>query len=665
MKRILRSIITGCIVIMTFCAWGGGQDSRQNQKVPWQRDWQREERIICQMESSMVKEVRVNKGDFAFRVNGSLYLGTGEACKEPIFVCRDTNLVDYCPDGQGGVYCIIQKEAEKESGIWLKRYTSEGDKEEIRLPDGFPEEVSLYSRCLTVDPEGTIFLCTESGWLLLDSNGNELDRFYRENASGDRVECASSESVLIHRYEAAGESFFVYDRASGEERKIAGLPYFGHYVCSVSEEGELLISTDSALFGCNEWGELTNLCTWTDYGIVGDDVLAVYGGEEGLHCLQDEGGCFIDICYRDNEKGEKGRTEDRQAGQKTLTLGCFGETVWLRRAVAGYNRESDCMISLVNYLDGDITEAVKKMEEDLRAGKGPDLIAFESSTAMEETLGREGLLESLIPYLERSAVVGKGDLVEPLYRTLLQEGKLYGMPVTFGIEAIITKEKWGGSKGNWTAAACLESMEKAAEENPSLEFGMDKEEWQENLKRYGGSDKSGEAGMSEVYRKIEKYLPENKIYIAEEAIRRQGSMFWETVIICDVEGYLYHKSAWGEDARFTGFPGAEGNGMALLPIDCYGISSGSRYKEEAWKFIESFFTETGREFTIYDRFSADRNVLEEQFRKALTEGTCMGQDGKTVEMPVLAYVTGQEIVEVYGASEEDIDEIKSMLEGMR
>ena len=87
----------------------------------------------------MVKEVRVNKGDFAFRVNGSLYLGTGEACKEPIFVCRDTNLVDYCPDGQGGVYCIIQKEAEKESGIWLKRYTSEGDKEEIRLPDGFPE----------------------------------------------------------------------------------------------------------------------------------------------------------------------------------------------------------------------------------------------------------------------------------------------------------------------------------------------------------------------------------------------------------------------------------------------------------------------------------------------------------------------------------------------
>ena len=92
--------------------------------------------------------------------------------------------------------------------------------------------------------------------------------------------------------------------------------------------------------------------------------------------------------------------------------------------------------------------------------------------------------------------------------------------------------------------------------------------------------------------------------------------------------------------------------MALRPIDCYGINANSRDKEQAWKFIQRYFTEEGRKYTAEDLFSARRDVLDEQFRAA---------EGHNPEMPVIIYVAGDEVVEVYGAVKEDIDEIKGMM----
>ena len=653
MKRFIGSITLASIIIITLCAWKN--DNSQAEKG--MQVWKREERVICQTEPLMVKEARANNGGAAFRVNGGLWLYAGEALKEPVFVCSDTNLVDYCPDGQGGVYYIIRKDTGKDSGIWLKRCTSEGGKEDLFLLDEFLEKGGfLFSRRLRADPEGTIFFCSEYDCLLLDETGRELGRFNRKEASGELPECAGLKSVLVHGFDETGESFSLYDRESGEARKVTGLPDSGHYVCSASEEGDMLISTDSALYGCSDSGETRLLCTWTDWGIVGDDVLAVYRSGDGLHCLADEEGVLTDILFTgDGENEQEGRktegnqTEKNRPEKTWLTLGCFGENVWLRRAVAGYNRESEGRISIVDY-GTDAREAAEKLEKDIRAGKGPDILAFRGCSEAEERLTNEGMLEELTPYLERGGAVEKADLVEPLYEAQLQEGKLYGMPVTFGIEAIITKEKWAGEEGNWTAAECLESMERAETEAEFLEYGMDRQEWKEKLEDYGCAEADAEA--RNIYRKIEKYLPKNRVYNPEETVRRQGGMFWESVLISDVESFLYHGSAWGEDARYTGFPGAEGNGMALRPIDCYGINANSRDKEQAWKFIQRYFTEEGRKYTAEDLFSARRDVLDEQFRAA---------EGHNPEMPVIIYVAGDEVVEVYGAVKEDIDEIKGMM----
>lgn len=337
-----------------------------------------------------------------------------------------------------------------------------------------------------------------------------------------------------------------------------------------------------------------------------------------------------------------------------LTLGCIGETALLRRAVAGYNRESGCLISIADYWQEDTEEAVKQLNADIRAGKGPDIIAFEAYSGMAEALGQEGLLEDLVPWMDKSTVIGKEDIVEPLYEALLQEGKLYILPVNFGIETLITNEKWAGAERNWTAEACLESMEKAAKAQPLLDYGMGRQEWLKSRAFYGCQEEGG-SGKCDACSRIETILPENYVYNPSDVSRREGGMFWESTVIGDVEGYLYRKSVWGEDSLFTGFPGAEGNGMAFVPVTAYGINGNSGYKEEAWRFVERYFTQSGRESgTFLYPFSSDRKVLEEQFREALA---------KDSETPLITYMMKDEAVDVYPAKQEDIDKIREMIEG--
>ena len=129
---------------------------------------------------------------------------------------------------------------------------------------------------------------------------------------------------------------------------------------------------------------------------------------------------------------------------------------------------------------------------------------------------------------------------------------------------------------------------------------------------------------------------------------------------------MFHKSQWGEDAVFVGYPEGAGNGMMLYPDNCYAVSAQSRHKDGAWKFIESFFTQEWQEkITPNYAFSIDKDRFEQQLKNAERVQWHTDRNGRRREAPILTYDMNGEAIEVFAPRPEDTDSLRRMVEGAR
>lgn len=183
---------------------------------------------------------------------------------------------------------------------------------------------------------------------------------------------------------------------------------------------------------------------------------------------------------------------------------------------------------------------------------------------------------------------------------------------------------------------------------------------------YGGySTQSNDANLK-MYLEIASALPEQICYEPDEFLRQSGQIPFETTVLSDMTDYMYKKSAWGEDAIFAGYPEAEGNGMAFCPANCFGISSKSGYKEEAWRFLERFFTEEWQEnITPNWSFSICKEVLEHQLYTAMEINYYDDAYGVKQEVPILTYRTSEDTIDVYPARIEDVEHLKEIISGIK
>ncbi len=564
-----------------------------------------------------------------------------------------TEVLDYWPDGDGKVYYITVERTETEENIDLKRCGIGEAEESVRRLNDFLQDGGSDCRAWKVQtvPDGGILIYSPDGYVLLDRAGNMLTEEIWEDEEHYDVICMSEKDRFVQVYENYGMNFYVCSEGGEKKVRVGDVPASGRYLYGRSSEGDALVCTDACLYSCDEEGETMLLCTWADYGIIGEDVVAFYLVGDDMHSLLYEEGTLKDVTYIDGEKPDK---------PMELTLGCFGDAYWIRRAAAEYNKESEYTISIVDYWQEDTAEAVGKMYNDILAGRGPDIICFESNLVNDAALGRAGMLEDLTAYLEESDVIGPEDFVDPLYEALDIDGKRYMLPTNFAVETMIAKKEWAGGESVWTPAECL----KGVAANEDLAFGVDRGNVADILAVYGLYCAAEGQKNLEAYLKIAEYLPEQRVYISDYEMKRDGKVFMEFTWLSSAESYLYEKGQWGDDIRYAGIPGAEGNGMAFVPINCYGISSGSPNKEEAWRFIESLFAEEMREsVTPDDYFSARKDGLEEQLAEASKIAYYEDENGNLVKLPLFA--DRSEGMDFYAASQEDIDKIREIIGGIR
>lgn len=341
-----------------------------------------------------------------------------------------------------------------------------------------------------------------------------------------------------------------------------------------------------------------------------------------------------------------------------IILGDIGGASTLQEAVADFNGKNDGITIIIHdYYEENISDGISRLYDDILTGKGPDIISFSTDEMDVEVLREKGAIENLIPYLEKSDVIGEEDIVDSAYQVLTADGGLYMLPTNFVLYTLITKEKWCSNKENFTFEEALWAV-RECEENPMISRDLFLQEGA----ICGGYFGETEDNRLEQYIKIAEQLPQQAMFQTNDLLMREGKIPFNLECIGDMQQYLYKKSVWGEDAVYTGFPGAEGKGRIFIFDNCFAINSQSTHKEEAWKFVESYFTEEGQKTIAPNwNFSILQDVLDQQLSDSRKQEYYQTSDGKREKLPILTYEIGGTYENVYAAQDEDIQDVREMI----
>lgn len=341
-----------------------------------------------------------------------------------------------------------------------------------------------------------------------------------------------------------------------------------------------------------------------------------------------------------------------------IILGDIGGASTLQEAIADFNSKNDRItITIHDYYEENTSDGISRLYDDILTGKGPDIISFSTDEMDVEVLREKGAIENLIPYLEKSDVIGEEDIVDSAYQVLTADGGLYMLPTNFVLYTLITKEKWCSNKENFTFEEALRSV-RECEEDPMISRDLFLQEGA----ICGGYSGETEDNRLEQYIKIAEQLPQQAMFQTNDLLMREGKIPFNLECIGDMQQYLYKKSVWGEDAVYTGFPGAEGKGRIFIFDNCFAINSQSTHKEEAWKFVESYFTEEGQKTIAPNwNFSILQDVLDQQLSDSRKQEYYQTSDGKREKLPILTYEIGSTYENVYAAQDEDIQDVREMI----
>ena len=338
-----------------------------------------------------------------------------------------------------------------------------------------------------------------------------------------------------------------------------------------------------------------------------------------------------------------------------IILGDIGRASTLQEAVADFNSKNDRItITIHDYYEENISDGISRLYDDILTGKGPDIISFSTDEMDVEVLREKGAIENLIPYLEKSDVIGEEDIVDSAHQVLTSDGGLYMLPTNFVLYTLITKEKWCSNKENFTFEEALRAV-RECKEDPMISRDLFLQEGA----ICGGYSGETEDNRLEQYIKIAEQLPQQAMFQTNDLLMREGKIPFNLECIGDMQQYLYKKSVWGEDAVYTGFPGAEGNGRIFIFVNCFAINSQSTHKEEAWKFVESYFTEEGQK-TIAPNWNFSI-LQDQQLSDSRKQEYYQTSDGKREKLPILTYEIGGTYENVYAAQDEDIQDVREMI----
>ena len=335
-----------------------------------------------------------------------------------------------------------------------------------------------------------------------------------------------------------------------------------------------------------------------------------------------------------------------------LTYATVGLSWDMRKKIIDFNKSNDrCRIEIRDYSQlntGDDNAAgLTRLNMDMTAGNGPDILDMGSLPIRQ--YGAKGLLEDLWPYIEKDSDIGRERLMVKVFRAAEQDGKLYQIFESFGIQTVMGAKEMVGDRMSWTLGDLKEAKGKMPE--GCAVFGMyDTREGmlQTVLYQNMGSfvdwtkgecsfDSDGFKALLEFCAGFpggdEQQNQEDVVYESDSSRILNKKQMLARITLWDM-GWTYqeYKAAFGGDVSFVGYPREDGRtGSTFFHSAGVAMSSKCRDKEGAWTFMRRLLLPRLDEENSYsDMMPTNRTDFDFLAKKSMEPQYQVDEEGKRV-----------------------------------
>lgn len=341
-------------------------------------------------------------------------------------------------------FCIAMS-SKKETGIFtynnktLKIIDSEGKEEEIAVQDDLVDDTGVEIRFLE---DGNLFFKTFSaGYKVNRKNGDILGKVFGEAKAfdivGDRIFAVVDNKLrefdAISMKEIEGKKFGKFDE---EISKIDFICQRGLYFGTSSDELSAYCFLNSISYSN------PGMVKYTKKGKTGlIDGLSTYFGDTGYLpskiVIKNDKEIYVDFGGEEDKLVKYTYSTEEVKGDKTLTIYTLEDNDELKKMINAYQRKNPNI--KLNYKvgikeDSDITisDAIKKLNTEIEAGKGPDIILL------------DGL--PIDSYISQKVLLDLSDIVEDINKNegifeniingYSNDKKIYSIPTRFSMMVI-------------------------------------------------------------------------------------------------------------------------------------------------------------------------------------------------------------------------------------
>ena len=346
------------------------------------------------------------------------------------------------------------------------------------------------------------------------------------------------------------------------------------------------------------------------------------------------------------------RTDSANVKPKTvLKLACLYVDWSLRNQIVAFNKSSDkYRIVVEDYsqyaTNDDSSAALTKLNTEIISGKVPDLL-YTSGIPIEQ-YASQGLLEDLLPYVNKDTELGENSLLPEVLAAAETNGHLYRAFSNFSINTAVGLDKVVGGYSSWTLNDLKDAMTKLQSGATVFSIGQTKTGVlnacvSRSLSSFIDWNKGTCTFDSQDFRDILEFantFPDTfdwdhfdwNTYLGDQKCILSGTQLLVDTTVGAFYDYMNQLAMYnGEAVNFVGYPTQTGTGNTFGLGEGLCITSACSDKEAAWSFVRQYFTE---DYELSDQnygFAFNAKAFQKQIDEAQTVTYQTDENGNTVK----------------------------------
>lgn len=372
-----------------------------------------------------------------------------------------------------------------------------------------------------------------------------------------------------------------------------------------------------------------------------------------------------------------------------LTLACLYLDYNLRSQIVRFNKTNpDYRIVVKDYseyaTDDDSNAGLTKLNTEIISGNVPDIIANETGLPLAQYASK-GLLEDLWPYIDADPEYSRDKLMAQPLNAAQTEGKLYRLPLDFGVTTAVGLGKVVGEYTTWTLADVNDALSKLPEgatvfnkyytQAEMLQYcvAMNAESfmnWQDGTCSFDSDEFRALLEFVKPFPTDYDWQSDSEDYESDYTSLKNGKQLLYPTSLSGFSDLYYTFAALNNDIRFVGFPREDGSSGNAFNASCtLSISTTCKDKSGAWAFIRSTLSDDYQK-NLWN-YPIVKSVFEAKAQEAMTQeyetdadgNQILDDDGNPIPISNGGMSYGNEpMIELYAVTQEQYDAVMALID---